>query len=158
DKIDVLLLGDDFGTQTGPLIGLESFREFFKRPLREMIELCHKYNIRTMLHSCGSVKIFIPDLIEIGLDILNPVQHTAFEMDLRDLKREFGKDICFHGAIDVQKVLPFGSKKDIENEVKTCIEILGANGGYICAPSHNLQSDVPVENIIYMYEYARSIR
>ncbi|MGB9642343.1 MAG: uroporphyrinogen decarboxylase family protein [Candidatus Ratteibacteria bacterium] len=158
DKIDIFLLGDDFGTQTGPVIGLESFREFFKQPLRAIVELCHKYNIRAMLHSCGSVKIFIPDLIQIGLDILNPVQHTASGMNLKELKREFGKDICFHGAIDVQKILPFGTRKDIENEVKNCIEILGENGGYICGPSHNLQSDIPVENIIYMYQCARSMK
>ncbi|MCM8788607.1 MAG: hypothetical protein NC907_02325, partial [Candidatus Omnitrophica bacterium] len=156
-NIDIFLMGDDLGTQTGPLIGLDVFRRFFKKPLRKMIDLCHKYNIKAMLHSCGSVKIFMPDLIEIGLDILNPVQHTAFDMDLEELKREFGKFICFHGAIDVQNILVFGTKKDIENEIRQCIEILGKNGGYICAPSHNLQVDIPVENIIHMYQFARSI-
>ncbi|MCM8816361.1 MAG: hypothetical protein NC913_02480 [Candidatus Omnitrophica bacterium] len=157
-SIDIFLMGDDFGTQTGPLIGLETFRYFFKNPLKKMIELCHKYGIKAMLHSCGSVKIFIPDLIDIGLDILNPVQHNASGMDLKELKTEFGRDICFHGAVDVQNVLPFGNKKEIEDEVKKCIQILGENGGYICAPSHNLQADIPVENIVFMYEVARNFR
>lgn len=156
ENIDIFMMGDDFGTQTGPMIRLETFRHFFKEPIKKMIELCHRYNIKAMLHSCGSIKIFIPDLIDIGLDILNPIQHTAADMDMKELKKEFGKNICFHGGIDVQKVLPFGSKKEIEKEVRECIEILGKDGGYICAPSHNLQADIPVENIIYMYEVASS--
>jgi len=153
-NIDIFMMGDDFGTQTGPLIGIETFRQFFKQPLKKMIELCHQYGIKAMLHSCGSIKIFIPDLIEIGLDILNPIQHTATQMDLKELKKEFGKYICFHGAVDVQKVLPFGTKEEIIEEVKRCIDILGENGGYIFAPSHNIQADVPTENIITMYEAA----
>ncbi len=157
DSIDIFLMGDDFGTQTGPLIGLDTFRYFFKNPLKKMIDLCHRYNIKTMLHSCGSIKIFIPDLIEIGLDILNPVQHTAAEMDLVELKKAFGNDICFHGAVDVQNVLPFGGEEEIKNEVKKCIEALGKNGGYICAPSHNIQADVPVESILIMYETAAAL-
>lgn len=157
-NIDIFLMGDDFGTQTGPLIGLDTFRHFFKNPLKKIIELCHKYGIKSMLHSCGNIKIFIPDFIDIGLDILNPVQHTVPCMNLKELKMEFGKNICFHGAVDVQNILPFGNKKEIENEVKQCIQILGENGGYICAPSHNLQSDIPVENILYMYEVAKNFR
>jgi hypothetical protein len=89
------------------------------------------------------------------ISTINVFKYLKKNEKFKELKKEFGKDICFHGAIDVQKILPFGSKKDIENEVKMCMEILGENSGYICAPSHNLQPDIPVENIIYMYECAR---
>ncbi|MCX7704990.1 MAG: uroporphyrinogen decarboxylase family protein [bacterium] len=97
-------------------------------------------------------------LIEIGLDILNPVQHTASDMNLIGLKREFGRHICFHGAVDVQNTLTFGTKNQIEDEVRQCIEILRKDGGYICGPSHNLQADIPVENIVYMYKCAKSLK
>jgi len=152
DIIDIFMLGDDFGTETGPLISPGYFRKFFKNPLKQLIELGHKYDVKVMLHSCGGIKEFIPDFIEIGLDILNPVQPGAAGMAPDELKKEFGKDLCFHGAIDVQKVLPFGSPDEVREEVKEKIAILGKKGGFILAPSHNLQPDVSPENIAAMYE------
>ncbi|PIX77810.1 MAG: hypothetical protein COZ37_00755, partial [bacterium (Candidatus Ratteibacteria) CG_4_10_14_3_um_filter_41_18] len=151
-KIDILMLGDDFGTERGPMMSLEMFRKFFKPGLKELIALGHNYGVKAMLHSCGGVREFIPDLIEIGLDILNPIQTQAKGMEPEELKREFGKDICFHGSVDVQRTLPLGTIEEIKKEVKSRIKILGKNGGFILAPSHNLQPDIPAENIIAMYE------
>lgn len=149
--IDIFMVGDDFGTETGPLISIELFRKFFKKPLQKLVELGHKYGVKVMLHSCGSIRKFIPDFIEIGFDILNPIQTTARGMEPDQIKKEFGQYICFHGSIDVQKTLPFGKVEDVKNEVKEKIRILGKGGGFILAPSHNLQPDIPIENILEMY-------
>ncbi|MCK4244312.1 MAG: hypothetical protein KAX20_01660 [Candidatus Omnitrophica bacterium] len=102
-----------------------------------------------------TIREFIPDFIEIGLDILNLIQTRAKGMAPEELKREFGKDICFHGSIDVQKTLPVGTAEEVKKEVKSRIETLGKDGGFILAPSHNLQPDIPTENIIAMYEAGR---
>ena len=154
DKIDIFMIGDDFGTQNGPMISLDMFRRFFKPALKALIDLGHKFNLKVMLHSCGSIKTFIPDFIEIGLDILNPIQIKAKDMEPEKLKREFGRDLCFHGSIDVQRILPYGTVDEIYREVKKCIDALSNGGGFILAPSHNIQPDTPVENILALYEAA----
>ncbi len=155
DKIDIFMLGDDFGAQDGPLISLEMFRKFFKPALKKLIDLGHRFNLKVMLHSCGGIKPLIPDLIEIGLDVLNPIQTKAKDMDPKKLKKEFGKDLSFHGSVDVQHVLPFGTIKEVEEEVKQCIDALAPRGGFILAPAHNIQPDVPIENILALYNTAR---
>ncbi|MFQ5835214.1 MAG: uroporphyrinogen decarboxylase family protein, partial [bacterium] len=154
-EIDIFMLGDDFGSENGLLISLPMFRRFFKPALRCLIDLAKKFNLKTMLHSCGGIRELIPDFIEIGLDILNPIQIQAKGMDPEDLKREFGHDICFHGSIDVQKELPFRSPDEIRKIVRSRIKILGKSGGFILAPSHNLQPDIPIDNIVAMYETKR---
>lgn len=153
--IDIFMLGDDFGSENGLLISLAMFRKFFKPALRDLINLAKKFGLKTMLHTCGGVKKLIPDLIEIGLDILNPIQTRAKNMDPKELKKEFGKDICFHGSIDIQRTLPFGTPDEIKRTVSSRIKTLGEGGGFILAPSHNLQPDIPIDNIVAMYEAER---
>ena len=104
-----------------------------------------------MFHSCGNIYPLIPDFIECGLDILDPIQKVK-GMEIEKLKAEFGNKLTFHGAIDTQYLLPNGSPAEVKNEVKRIVSILGKNGGYIAAPVHNLQADVPVENIIALSE------
>ncbi|TKJ47566.1 hypothetical protein CEE34_03265 [Candidatus Aerophobetes bacterium Ae_b3a] len=154
-NVDIFMLGDDFGSENGLLISLAMFRKFFKPALQDLINLAKKFNLKTMLHTCGGVRELIPDLIEIGLDILNPIQTRAKGMDPKKLKKEFGKDICFHGSIDIQKTLPFGTPDEIKRTVNSHIKTLGEGGGFILAPSHNLQMDIPIDNIIAIYEAER---
>ena len=106
--IDIFMMGDDFGTQRGLLISPQMFREFFAPKLKEFADQAKSYGLKVMLHSCGSVRELIPDLIEIGVDILNPVQTNAEGMIPEELKREYGDCICFHGGVDIQQILPFG--------------------------------------------------
>jgi uroporphyrinogen decarboxylase len=106
------------------------------------------------IHCCGGVYEFIPDLIELGIDALNPVQVSAKNMDTKSLKEEFGDSLTFWGGIDTQNVLPFGTPQDVENEVKKRIADLAAGGGYVMTAVHNIQPDVRPENIVRMYESA----
>jgi uroporphyrinogen decarboxylase len=154
--IDIFMMGDDFGTQRGLLISSEMFREFFAPKLKEFADQAKSYSLKVMLHSCGSIRELIPDLIEIGVDILNPIQTNAEGMVPEELKGEFGSQICFHGGIDIQHILPHGTTEDVENEVKKLIQALGKDGGYILAPTHNIQIDTPIENILTMYHTALS--
>ena len=114
-----------------------------------------KTNAKLFYHSCGGVYPFIPDLIDIGIDILNPVQVSAEGMDTKRLKKEFGKEITFWGGIDTQYVLPYGSPKDVEEEVKRRIDDLAPGGGYVLTSVHNIQPDVPPENVVAMFEAAQ---
>lgn len=155
DKIDIFMLGDDFGSAKGPMISPDKFRKFFKTPLRKLIALSKKYGLKAMLHTDGGVRELIPDFIDIGLDILNPIQTSAKGMNPHQLKKEFGQDLCFHGSVDVQHTLPFGTEEQVKTEVWKRIDALGPDG-FILAPSHNLQPDVPVQNIIAMYQSAQS--
>jgi uroporphyrinogen decarboxylase len=153
--------GEDLGMQTGPLYSMKMFRDQFLPQFRRRFQSARKYldsvnpSVKIMLHSCGSISRFIPDLMESGIDIIDPIQPHAAEMDSSYLKTKFGDKISFHGGVDIQQVLPFGTKEEIREEVKTRINALGHGGGYILAPSHNVQSDVKPENIIYMIEAAR---
>jgi len=156
--IDIFMMGDDFGTQKGLLISVQMFRRYFAPRLKKFAEQAKSYGLKVMLHSCGSVKELIPDIIEIGVDILNPIQANARGMIPEELKAEFGHQICFHGGIDIQHTLPFGTTEDVEREVKDRIRVLGKNGGYIVASTHNIQTDTPLENILRMYEVAASFR
>ena len=147
-------LADDWATQSGLLISPTIFRTFFKRHYRRIIDLAHAAGLLVEFHCCGSVLELIPDLIDAGIDILNPVQTSATGMDPVLLKREFGKDITFSGGVDVQKVLPFYSRQEVKDEVKHLLDTLGEGGGYILAPSHAIQVGTPPENVVAMYEAA----
>jgi uroporphyrinogen decarboxylase len=153
--IDIAQVTDDYGSQTGPLISLVTFREFYKPWLQRFIDLCHSFGIKVFHHDDGSIREFLPDLMTMGIDILNPVQHTCPGMEREGLKRDFGGRVCFHGGIDNQQVLPFGTPADVRREVRRSIDALAPDGtGYILAPCHNLQAVSPVENIVAMYEEA----
>lgn len=149
--------GEDVGTQNGQLISLELYnnevRPFLQNEWQTAKSLFKKYNPegKISVHSCGSVMNFIPTFIEMGADILNPIQPNALDMDTEKINELYGESICFHGGVDTQDVLVKGSPEDVELEVKKRISDLGKNGGYICAPAHNIQHGVPVDNILSMY-------
>jgi len=154
--IDVIKVADDLGTQSGPLISPDLYKKLIKPRHRQLISFIKENSkAKVFFHSDGGIYPFIEDLIEIGVDILNPVQVSAYGMDPRKLKKEFGGQLCFWGGIDTQKTLPYGNTEDVEEEVKRRIGELAPGGGYILAPVHNIQPDVPPENICAMYKTAQ---
>ena len=156
EYIDVIMVTDDLGAENGPLISPELYRELIKPAERKLWQFI-KDNTKAylFLHSCGSISKFIPDLIEIGVDILNPIQVSAKDMDTKRLKEEFGDRLTFWGGIDTQRVLPFGSPEDVDREVKRRIGDVAPGGGYVLTAVHNIQAGVPPENICMMYDAAR---
>jgi len=153
-RVDILWIGDDYGTQNGPLMSPEKWRRLFKPRLAAMCELGHRYGAKVMLHSCGSTHALWDDLVECGVDIYDTVQPEAAGMDPAWLKRRFGDRICFHGTISTQRTLPFGTPEDVVAEVALRIRTVGADGGLILAPAHNIQPDTPLENVLAMYRAA----
>lgn len=151
-RIDVFRIGDDIGTQRGPLISPAMFGQFIAPRLRLLVDLAHSHNTKVMFHSCGGITAFIEALIEIGVDILDPIQVRAVDMDPARIKREYGKRICLHGSIDTQYVLPVGTPQEVAENVREMIGVLGCDGGFILAPCHVLQTDVPTDNVRAMYE------
>jgi uroporphyrinogen decarboxylase len=157
DLVDVVRLsGEDLGTQSGPLISPQLFNQLV-RPRFERLWRRGKSKLlqrnsagKLMLHSCGSVRSFVPDWIQMGLDILDPIQPRAAGMEPENLKGDFGRQLVFHGGIDIQRVLPFGSPSEVMEEVRRYIRVMGPGGGYIVAPAHNVQSDVPPANLVAM--------
>ena len=158
DLIDIFMMGEDLGTQERLLVSPRIFEQFIKPYLARHVRLARRYDIRVMLHSCGAIRELIPELIEIGIDILNPIQVRAKGMVPAELKREFGGILSFHGGIDIQKTLPYGRPEDVRAEVRDCVQTLGKGGGYILCSTHNIQSDTPIENILAMYEEAKKRR
>ena len=151
---DVIWAGDDFGTQAGMLMSPAMWRRLFKPRIRGMFEAFRraKPDLKLAWHSCGSIVPIIPDFIEIGLDILNPIQPRAKGMEPRFLKREYGRDLVFFGGLDIQELLPRGTVQQVKDEVHRLVEILGEGGGYILAPAHNVQDDTPTENILAIFD------
>jgi len=156
EYIQVIGFGDDLGFQNGPQIDPRLFRSLVKPLLKEIYRTAHSLSpAKVLLHSCGSVYEFIEDFIEIGVDILNPVQTSAARMDVETLKRRFGERIVFWGGgADVQNVLPRGTPEEVRRDVRHRIEVMKPGGGFVFAPIHNLQADIPPENIVAMYEEA----
>lgn len=155
DSIDLIQVGDDLGTQNGPLISPRMFRAIVKPYLAEFYALIHDLTrAKIMLHSCGSVYAIIDDLIEIGVDVLNPVQVSARDMDTQRLKAEFGNRIAFCGGIDTHRVLPYGTPDEVRAEVQQRIHDLAPGGGYLLAAVHAIQPDVPPENVVAMFDAA----
>lgn len=155
--IQIVQIGDDYGMQTAPMMSLQLFREMIKPYDAELIQAIKKKapQAKIYFHSCGSVRAFIEDFIEIGVDILNPMQPTAAGMNSSGLKRDFGKKLSFQGGISVQGALQ-GTLVDVETEVKQRINSFGREGGYILAPGNNIPGDVPPENVVHMYHIAQS--
>ena len=153
-KMDVWFFGNDFGSQNGLLLNPEMWYEFFFENIKKLTELAHSYGIKVMMHSCGAISEIIPYLTDAGVDILDPIQVTARGMDPDTLGRKFGGKIVFHGGVDTQQVLPNASPDEVKKHVVQVIEALNCKGGYIFAPSQLLGPDIPVENIIAMYETA----
>ncbi len=155
--VDVFIMGDDMGSQHSPLISPALYRTLIKPYHTEIIAAVKAHSLaKVFFHSDGDIYPLIPDFIEAGVDLLNPVQVSAADMgDTARLKREFGKNLSFCGAIDTQSVLPYGSPADVRQEVRRRIRDLAHGGGYICASVHCIQPDVPVENIIALFEEAK---
>jgi uroporphyrinogen decarboxylase len=160
DYVDVVAQGDDVGMQTGTYVSPKMYRQFIKPRHQKLYSFIRsKTKAKIFMHSCGSVYDVIPDLIEAGVQILNPIQRSATKMDIAVLKKEFGKDLCFWGGgIDVQQVLPYASLEQIEKEVKYSIDILAPGGGFVFVPSHNIQADVTPDRIHKLYESALKYR
>ena len=154
DIADIMMIHKDMGNQLGPMISPVVAREvFFPLFRRFTSHVKAKSRYKIMMHNCGSIYEFIPDLIDAGIDILNPVQISAKNMEPARLKREFGKDICFWGGgVDTQKVLPFGTEQEVRKQVRENAKILGRGGGFVFTPVHCIQANVPARNIIAAYE------
>lgn len=147
-RIDILRQADDLGTQRALLFSPELFRRYIKPRIAQLADLAHEFGAAFMFHSCGAIRPLIPDLIEAGVDILDPLQALAEGMEPEGLKRDFGDALILHGGIDTQYLLPRGGAGDVEAETRRLVGILGRGGGYIVAPCHVLQSDVPTANAL----------
>ncbi len=155
-RIDILYTGDDFATQRGPMFNPDLWRRYFKKPLARLCELARSHGARVMYHSCGAIRAYIPDFIEIGIDIVMPVQVRAEGMSPDSVKRDFGDRLSFYGAVDTQDLLPFASPDRVRQEVRHLLDVMGKGGGYILSSSHALLKDVPLQNVLAMYDEARS--
>ncbi|MFA6507826.1 MAG: uroporphyrinogen decarboxylase family protein [Treponemataceae bacterium] len=154
DLLDVVTEADDLGTQRGPFLGVEDYRRRIKPFQARLFSFIKSRapHIKIFYHSCGSVIDFIPDLIEIGIDALNPVQLSALGMDPAFLKREYGRDLCFWGGgVDTQDVLPHGTPSAVRAEVHRRLSVWMKGGGYIFSTVHNIQADVPPENVVALF-------
>lgn len=155
EYLDCIEFWGDLGSQDGPLYRPSFYREVFKPRQKALIDFVKsKTDAKIAWHSCGSDLEFITDFIEIGIDLLNPVQTNAKGMDPEFLKKEFGQEIAFWGGVDGQRLLPFGKPEEVREEVRKLIDILGDGGGYLLSSCHNIQNDVPPENIIAMFTEA----
>ena len=156
EYVEVVELGDDVGAQNGPIMSPALLRKYIKPRWKQLYDLIHsKTDAKIFHHSCGSIYPFIPDLIEAGVDILNPVQPLAANMEIGKIKEEFAEKLTLHGGVDIQQALPLGSPNDVVEEVKRVIRSAAPHGGYILAGAHNIQADTPVDNIVTMLEAAR---
>lgn len=151
-RIDFSYVAEDFGGQESLLFSPAVIREFFIPRMKRMMDLAHSAGARVFFHSDGAIRKIIPDMIEAGIDVLNPIQWRSPGMERAELKRDFGSQVVLHGGMDNQYTLPFGTVQEVEAEVLENLELLGAGGGYVLAPCHNIQAVSPPENIVAMYE------
>jgi uroporphyrinogen decarboxylase len=150
--IDIVFTGDDYGTQNGLLMHPNTWRRLFRPVLQQFIDLTHSRGAKVIHHSCGSTREIMEDFVQMGLDCLQTIQPRAKGMDPDDLKAHFRGRLAFHGAIDVQGGLQAATPDGVRDMVRRRIRVMGEGGGYICAPSHNIQPDTPIENVLAMYE------
>lgn len=156
DLVDIVQFTDDLGTQRAPFMSPAQYREFLKPCHRAWMEMAHRLapQAKIAIHTCGSVYDLVPDFIDIGIEILNPIQPRARNMEPWRLKQEFGRDLSFLGSVDIQELLPRGTVDEVRAATRELIEVLGPGGGFILAPSHQFQPDVPAANIVAMYDAA----
>lgn len=151
-RLDVINIAEDLGSQTGPLMSLEHYRRFLLPNQRKMADLARSHGLKIMYHTDGAARPFLPDLIEVvGIDMLDPIQWRCPGMDREGLVRDFGKRIAFHGGMDNQQTLPFGTVADVVAEVKENLAIF-AGARYVCGPCHAIQPVTPTANVVAMYE------
>ena len=158
EHIDIVFFGDDYGMQSSMIISPRMWRKMIKPRLARLIKkIKSSADVYFQLHSCGAIAPIIGDLVEIGVDILNPLQPNAVGMDLPAIKQAYGDQLVFHGVVDQQGVLPGGSVAEVREEVKTRLRQMAAGGGYILAVSPNIQADVPPENILALFDSVREL-
>ena len=151
--IDAFHFGDDWGQQHGLIMGSDLWRKIFKPRLKKMYDLVHEAGCPVSIHSCGDISEIIPDLIDIGVNMINPLQAEA--LDFKFLKREYGEYLTFWGGVSTQQTMPYGTPGDVRAEIRERIKVLAKGGGYILAPSHELQGDVPLENMLAFIDEAQ---
>lgn len=157
EAIDMVFISDDMGSQKNLIISLDMWDKFFKERMIRWCKLVHSYGKTVFYHTDGAAEQLIPRLIETGIDILNPIQHACPGMETAPLKEKYGDKIIFHGGIDNQSILPFGTAEDVKKETLQCLDILGKNKeGYICCSCHNVQAATPIENVLAMVETVKA--
>ena len=153
-KVDFTYIAEDLGSQTGPLIGLETYRTFLMPLQKKMADLARQHGVHIFYHTDGAAHIFLPDLTGVvGIEVLNPIQWRCPGMEREGLAANFGKKLIFHGAIDNQQTLPFGTPEDVRQEVRDCARMF-KGCRWICGPCHNIQAVSPTANVVAMYEEA----
>jgi uroporphyrinogen decarboxylase len=152
DRLDMVYFYDDVATQNSLMVSKKMWNQFVRPYHSKIIELAHKYGKPVMYHTDGSVYQLIPEFIDMGVDLLNPLQPDAKDMDLQRIKDEFGSKISFHGGVDIMRTLPKGKPEQVQAEVRNRVNILGKNGGYVLCSSHHIQPDTPIANVIAMYD------
>jgi uroporphyrinogen decarboxylase len=151
-EFDMFMMGDDMGGQSGPMVGVAMWRRYFRDAFRKYCDIAHSFNLKVMYHTCGDVYALIPDFIDNGLDCLQSLQPTATNMDIKRLKKEFGKNLSFQGGMDIQQALPLGKPEDVRKMVKYAMDNAKKGGGFIICTSHNIQVDTPIENVAALFE------
>lgn len=156
DVLDIVFISDDLGTQESLLLSVGAWKEHLQPRLQRWCERIHSRGKKVLFHTDGAARPFIAHLLDSGVDILNPIQHRCPGMDRAALKRDFGARCIFHGGVENQEVLPFGTIEDVRRETRQCLETLGADGGgYILSSCHNIQAGTPVDNVLAMIETAQ---
>ncbi len=158
DRLDMVYFYDDVATQNSLMISKTMWRDYVRPRHQQLVDLAHKHGKPVMYHCDGAVYPLIPELIELGIDVLNPIQPDAKGMEARRLKDEFGARLTFHGGVDIIQTLPRGTPDEVRAEVRERVNVLGKGGGYILCSSHHLQPDTPVENILAMYDVRLRVR
>jgi uroporphyrinogen decarboxylase len=154
--IDITQVTDDWGSQSGLMTSPEIFFDFYSAPMNRAVELAHAYHVKAFHHDDGDCRKLIPAIMDMGIDILNPIQWRCGDWDLAQLKSDYGKRVCFHSAVDNQETLPLGTPEDVRREVRMLKRTLSSDGtGFIIGPCHNFQPNTSVENIVALYETAR---
>jgi len=150
--VSITYVAEDLGGQDAIMYSPDHCREYLFPGMKRMMDLTKQHGSHVFTHSDGSFREVIPDLIELGMEVLNPIQWRCKGMEREGLKRDFGARVVFHGGVDNQHTIPFGSVEEVRHEVVDNYRILGAGGGYILAPCHNIQAVTPPENIVALYE------
>lgn len=156
-SIDALAFGDDFASQGGMLLSPALWREYFKPVWKELFAIAKDNGLKVFFHSCGSVWEIISDLIEVGVDVLYPIQPGARHMSMENLQNRFGANLSYYGGFDVQRILPFGTPQEIRSEMTRLHKLVNQNNNYIMATSHVIMEDVPTENVLALYETAQQL-
>ena len=150
-KMDVFFMGNDFGTQNGLLMSDQDWTELYYHNYEQLVDLAHEYEFKVMVHSCGAIEPLLPHFVNLGVDIIDPVQITASGMDPEVLSEKYGNSIVFHGAVDTQNILLFGNPADVYEHCRELIRKLNTNGNLIVAPSNNFMPGTPSKNIMEVY-------